>query len=566
MKNKNVIFIVLIFLCISLLSISVGFSAMSTTLSINGQASFKPVDMIRVISLTKDEFYNSIENKSSYKPDGVSTNFSINELDGYATYKVKITNLGQVDKVLSEVVKEEYSNDDILYSLEDFNIGDLLKAHETKEFIIKFRYKAGISIDNNTLNAKLKFLFDDYANTTYIRDYDYYSEGECIFNGQGSNVVGECNKGQDIDFINTGIELFDDENYQKNFIMTFTITDVDDSRFQSGKRDTFMSALYEANDNIGGRYPGVLFRIEDKKFNIHVSNGQPTGVYSYDYKFSKEEFLNKEFKLIRYNDGESIKIYYSLDGNGPYFLMDITNLYKTFKTPLSFGANIKPDNTNERFVLGTMKDITFKFTTKEETLKEFNKTISNDEDIIFEVPETCNFNGVNANITGCEKYSDINYINSGVYLFNEENYKKDFDVQFTLTNYVTSNQESAQVTIMNAFLERTGKGYGMLLRRASNNLEMITRDGNGKEYKENFNVTDSMKFRIVKKNNNVCYSLNDAPLKYTISMEKFASPFNVPLTFGSSIDSKGNPWRYIKGDISNMYIKVGNIDPDIICG
>ena len=563
MKNTKHLTVILIsFLIVSMLTISIGFSAMSTTLTVNGVASFKPIDMIRVVGIDMVDEVSATDIKSGYKPTEANMYLSIDNIDGYITYKIQIRNLGEVDKVLSNINNDIFSNDEITYEVTGFKVGDVIRKKETKEMTIKFKYVANASLTDTYLNSKLTFDFEDYVYVPAPLQYSY-QVADCTFYGKNINTTGSC--GSESSYIDTGIRLFSEENYQKNFIMTFTLTDIDDSRLVKGKQDTFMNALYEANDSTG-RYPGILFRVEDQKLNMHISNGQATN-YSYDLKFTKEEFLGKEFKLIRYNDGETIKLYYTLDGDGPHLLMDITNLYKTFDTTLTFGAGLEKDNrTTLRDAIGTLENISLAFVTKEEALREFNKTITPvEDDIIFDLAGPCTFNGKTSNIVGCEEYADYKNINTGVYLFNDDNYSKDFDMRFTLSNYVSSEQPEAQVTIMNAFLERTGKGYGLLIRRAGNNLNLIARDGNGLEKSITINVADTNEFRIVRKNNNLCYSLNGSKMNYIINYNNFTAPFNVPVTFGSSIDSKGVSWRYIKGDMSSMYIKVGNIDPEIIC-
>ena len=562
-NNKKLFSVLIIFLCISMLSISVGFSAMSTTLSIDGYAYFTPVDMIRVVSFEKDEFNGATEISSNYKIDEVNPMVTIDSIDGYAIYNVKITNLGEVDKVLSNIEKTIYSNNNISYEFIGFGINDLIEAKETKEFKIKFSLVAGASLNDNRLNAKFKFIFDDYVDIPVIHNYDYYA-ANCTFNGK-SSVSGTCNNGDNTAYINTGIRPFSSENYTKNFIMEFTLSELDDSRLVNGKQDTFMSALYEANDKAVGRYPGILFRVEDRMLNIHVSNGHQSSDYAIDKKFSKAQILGKKIKILRYNDGESIKLYYSLDNDGPYLLMDITDLSNTFDTPLTFGANLDITETiPDRYSYGTLENISFEYVDDNTIKREFNKSIE-EKNIVFDLKGPCTFNGKSSNIVGCPDYSDTNYINTGIYLFNNDNYTKDFDIRFTLSNYDPNNQEESQVTIMNAFKERTGKGYGILLRRANNQLSMIIRDGNGLEKSYTFKVNEVNTFRIVRKGNDVCYSVNNSNLKYVMSYANFAEPFNVPLTFGSSIDRDGNPWRYIKGELSDMHVEVGKINEEIIC-
>lgn len=657
-KAKRLSYILVIFLCVSIVSISIGFSAMSTTLTVNGSANFKPVDMIRVVSLEQDTLKDSEEISSKYTIDGINVLVDINSIDGYASYNVKVVNLGEVDKELSSIENEIFSNETMEYELEGMEIGDVIKAKETVEFKVIFKKKNTRSKSvENRLNAKLKFVFDDYvfvpsdyqivfdsnggtgtmdsidmkydeskklptnkftngnlsfaywntkkdgSGTSYKDEqeikninldnkdkvtlyamwieYKSYAVNykECIFKGKGVELEGDCSVDAIKDYVDTGIALFSEENYQKNFILEFTLTDIPDSRFVSGKRDTIFSALYEANNNTVGKYPGVLFRVENSKLVLHISNGRQTSTYATDVWFTKDQFINKEFKLIRYNDGDSIKFYYILGDSEPILLRDLTDLFTTFDTPLTFGANVAIDNvTPDRHTVGTLKNISFKFTNSNE-VEELLKIEKTEEPEESEEPEEklpttkldingpCIFSGEKINISGdqCSDYSNSNYINTNIYLFNNDNYKRDFDISFRIDEYNSNSQEVNQTTIMNAFLERTGKGFGILLRKTSTALELIIRDGNGNDKTVIIPYSNMGTVRLVKKDNNVCYSINNESLKYAVSFDKFSAPFDVPLTFGSSINSSGVPFRFITGTLSDMHVTLGDIDKDIVC-
>ena len=663
-KKINLSYLLVAFLFISIISISVGFSALSTTLTVNGSASFKPVDMIRVVELKQDSLVKAEEVSSKYTIDGINVLVDINE-GGSASYIVKISNLGEVDKEISKIEDEIFSNKNMEYKIEGLEIGDVIKAKETVNLKITFKPKETNNKSyESRLNAKLRFIFEDYVfiptdyqivfnanggdgkmdsitakynettklptnkftngsahfvnwntkkdgsgisyqneeevkninigNKDKVVLYAIWKEssgnsvnypGVCTFGGKGVDVTGICSKDSSGGYVNTGIKLFSKENYQKNFILKFTLTDVDDSRFVNAKSDTFMSALYEANNNIGGKYPGVLFRIEKKKLVLHVSNGRQTSTYATDVWFTKDEFINKEFSLIRYNDGETIKLYYILGDSEPKLLRDITDLYTTFDTPLTFGANVAIDNkTPDRYAIGTLKDVSFRFTSQTEAASLLNIEVPDlpdepdepdepEQPEIPEVPSTildingsCTFGGASVNVSGegCGSYND-KFINTGINLFDQDNYLRDFDVFFTIDSYDPNIQEDSQVTLINAFLEVAPKGYGFLVRRSGDKLEFIVRDGKGAEKKVYYAASSVNSVRFVRKNNNICYSINGGTFTFAVNYDKFDGPFNVPLTFGGSIDKNGVPFRFIKGSLSNMHVTLGNIDSNIQC-
>ena len=68
LKKQNPIFLLGSILVVFLLSISVGFSALSTSLSVNGTAAFTPVGMIRVMSIAQDTLISATETNKSITP------------------------------------------------------------------------------------------------------------------------------------------------------------------------------------------------------------------------------------------------------------------------------------------------------------------------------------------------------------------------------------------------------------------------------------------------------------------------------------------------------------------
>lgn len=577
MKRVNSLYpILVIALCISCISISIGFSAMSTSLSINGTAIVDPVGMIRVLSIEQDELYNATEYNSEYSIDSINVLLDLDQNDGYATYNVVIKNLGQVDKELTKIESEIFSNDDMEYEIDGLDLGRVIKGKETVEFKITFKCKNEV-LNEKKLNAKIKFRFKNYEKIILPDDEFYQADGYCFFNGKGSNVIGDCTKNNETDYIKTGITPFSEDNYLRNFILKFTINDVDLSRFTLGKRDTIFNILYEGDDKIKGKFPGVLLRIEKDKWMLQGSSGKGQN-YANKIYFDVNDLLNKEIKIIRYNNNGNICLYYAIGDSDPILLKDITDLYAPFDTPLTFGASLAIDNTSaDRHAYVTLEDMLFKYVDDASSLEDIVGK-NNPPDIIdpidppvvlpdiFDLSGPCIFNGSTQNITGsCASYSDSLYINTDFKLFDSENYKKDFDLSFNLSDYDNNNQEYEQATIMNAFLERTtGKGYGMLLRKNNGNLNLIIRDGNGVNKELNFAANSVSSVRIVRKNNNICYSINNDRLKFAIDSSNQIT-FDVPVTFGASLDATRNPFRYIKGTISDINITLGEIDSNIVC-
>ena len=175
-NRMNPIFLFGIPLMIMLLAISVGYSALSTTLTINGMAHFRPVGMIRVLSLEQNSLLYTTEDNHNFTPDTINVLLDINTYDGYAIYDVNITNLGQIDKELTQVINEIFTNDEMDYEMTGLSIGDVIEAGESVDFQIKFKYKGYVTTPlDSRLNAKIRFVFEDYQNIgrmAYFKQYD----------------------------------------------------------------------------------------------------------------------------------------------------------------------------------------------------------------------------------------------------------------------------------------------------------------------------------------------------------------------------------------------------------
>lgn len=70
--------------------------------------------------------------------------------------------------------------------------------------------------------------------------------------------------------------------------------------------------------------------------------------------------------------------------------------------------------------------------------------------------------------------------------------------------------------------------------------------------------TDATRIRAavsIKRTNHILYiSFNDGTYEEILNMTQLLKTFDVPLTFGSSLNAKGKPQRYFKGTLKNMKV------------
>ena len=61
----------------------------------------------------------------------------------------------------------------------------------------------------------------------------------------------------------------------------------------------------------------------------------------------------------------------------------------------------------------------------------------------------------------------------------------------------------------------------------------------------------------IKRINKILYiAFNDGGYEQVLDMTKLTKTFDVPLTFGASLNGSGNPQRYFKGTLKNMKVVI----------
>jgi len=190
-QNKNILLYYVLLLIVPVMFITIGFSALSTILSVNGTSMMRPVGMILVMSIEPDQETAVNNISASHTTDKVSISAQLNNINDEVRYNVQIRNLGQTNKILSEIISEEFTNDDMLYILNGLSIGDVFRPGDSVDFTIIFKYKSGVlNVDNDRINSVLKFVFDDYE-VPFITGYFAPFNGDSGFFGfSKSSITG----------------------------------------------------------------------------------------------------------------------------------------------------------------------------------------------------------------------------------------------------------------------------------------------------------------------------------------------------------------------------------------
>lgn len=186
----------------------------------------------------------------------------------------------------------------------------------------------------------------------------------------------------------------------------------------------------------------------------------------------------------------------------------------------------------------------------------------------------CEFHGkTNGNITGseCTKYQNEQFIDTGVSLYSDANFDKDYQVHFKIDTYNPSNQSSdKQQTFFNDKLSSSagsGKAPGIIVRRdnSTNKIEINSRVNDSASafsaVSTEFSTVDIYRIDSI-----IYYSLNGGPLVQLQSLANTSETFGLSAWFGgypNNVDcTEGctQAKRFIEATMSEMYIRLGEYD------
>ena len=346
-NSSSIILRLTVALSIVVMFISVGFAALTSTLSINGSAKFVPVGMIRVMSIEQNTLTNATEVDSSYTKDTINVQVDINDINGYAIYDVNITNLGQTDKVLTQIVDQIFSNNDMEYEITGLAIDDVIEAGDSIDFQIKFKYKDNVSNPDSRLNSSIQFIFDDYVDVSTF-PIVFEQVGACTFNGENGNITGnDCSDYWNKNHIDTGIYLYNNDNWEKDYEIGFTVESYNSNSNVS--QATFVNTKYE-NDSL--KWPGLVVRKATNNIEVtqSINNGNKV---TKTFSVPSTPFTVKVMRI----DGV---IYYSLNGGTLVQVQNMSNFNQQFNVTTWFGAASDANGSPMRLLNATLSNMYIK--------------------------------------------------------------------------------------------------------------------------------------------------------------------------------------------------------------
>ena len=153
------------------------------------------------------------------------------------------------------------------------------------------------------------------------------------------------------------------------------------------------------------------------------------------------------------------------------------------------------------------------------------------------------------------------FINTGIALYNTTNHDLDYEIGFTILDYVPGNNPD-QATIMNTKYEVEADGYpGVVVRKKSTTeFEIASRRISTQNSTRNFSSSGVNTIRIYRIDNEIFYKINDGAITSLNNLSAFNPVFDLNVWFGAGpVDGTATTsQRHFFGRLGNMYIRVGN--------
>jgi len=578
MKQK----IYLILITLATLVMGIGYASKSLTLDIKGTLIAQTPREVLITDIKCNEGV-IINNYNKTIIDSKIT-LSPNDNESSVTCEVTVKNNTNNKYAFKEIIygSDFYDNNDIIIKT-NIKEKELLNKNETKTFELTYKYKDNIEITNNELNSIIiikfqkcytityeniinnnypEIVFDkDNIEITFIDDipnnilvtgatnYTYSPPTLTLTNIKNDivikNITTILNKHYDYlifdgtkeSVVNTGMYLYNEENVNKNYRISFTIEDYDQS-YNSNSNINQQTIFNCKNEAVESVWPGIMLRLaKGPKYEFGMRDSHLTTSY-------KSYNLEKGIKVSIIK--ENGKIYVNWNTIKHSLAYTYNDTIDTFDVPLTFGGIINSSGEYDRIFKGILSDVTVEIY-EEEIIDEIDKLESSytetKEDNLYKLDGIIHFDGTN-------------YIDTGINLFSNENGNKDFDISFTLEDISSNN---SQATLVNAKNEADNTYPGFAYRYENGKMNITARWPG----QENATTTDTSntfprKINISRRNGIIYYKIGNSEENILIEtpLESLTKSFNVNLTFGASINSSGNPFRFFNGYVSDILVEL----------
>lgn len=149
---------------ISIVTVSIGYSALESRLNIAGDVSIRVNADIRITSFKVSRLSNGAYEtySATYSKNITNVYASLPDSSSVAVYDGVVTNYSDKRYYLKEIIVNNYTNKDIAYVVEKLTPGKIIEPNSTFDFDIKLLYVDRIPNDDST-TLVLKYVFEEYV-------------------------------------------------------------------------------------------------------------------------------------------------------------------------------------------------------------------------------------------------------------------------------------------------------------------------------------------------------------------------------------------------------------------
>ena len=164
---------------------TVAYSALATSLAITGEAVFRAVANIRVTDIRMSEISGGTSRyESEYTKETITSVFTLTNTSSYVKYNVTITNNGEVDYAIYNLLTQSNNNSGLQIYIDNVLVSEMspiiIPFHTTKTVTITYKTTTPGSVD--VVN---RFDFRKVHYVTYnLKGGSYTNEQEALKNGQ----------------------------------------------------------------------------------------------------------------------------------------------------------------------------------------------------------------------------------------------------------------------------------------------------------------------------------------------------------------------------------------------
>ena len=156
-------------------------------------------------------------------------------------------------------------------------------------------------------------------------------------------------------------------------------------------------------------------------------------------------------------------------------------------------------------------------------------------------------------------FDGTNYLDTNIYLYTEENIHRNFITSFNIVNVASTNIKDS--TLVNSMDESQNTFPGHNVKINDKKALMINTNSRYNTTGDVIIPNTVTNVRILRLSDKLYYSFDNEDFILLNDYVGFRDFFEIPVTFGSSIDENGDHYRFFTGTLSDM--RVAFLDDDL---